>query len=277
MISITIPVVSGKHLRKVLESIRSQNFQEYEVVVVNDRSDNNISEIVKEFDSKEIRMSGTLMMARYFAALASVGEFVLQLDETRILNGQEALKNLSTKKADCVFIKETENVTNMLTKAAAIDKIKSFSELSISLGKPYVLPRYYRRDILCGAFDSLKLKLGSVFSKLPGAEDLLIYHEALPRLNKIEIANAPLIVHFGDDTIRKVVRKYYRYGTHFALLSGTAYQSLGYVSIRERFGTRFNGYERFRDLILVLGLFGIRGTSFFLGKSVLQHRLKHNY
>lgn len=54
MISIEIPVLHGKYLRNVFESIRSQSFQDYEVITVNSGSPL-ISDLIKEYGFKEIK------------------------------------------------------------------------------------------------------------------------------------------------------------------------------------------------------------------------------
>jgi hypothetical protein len=69
--SIQIPAMHGKYLQEVLESIRSQSLQEYEVVVVNSGGDE-ISDLIREFGFREIRRRAGLLEARYLANSESV-------------------------------------------------------------------------------------------------------------------------------------------------------------------------------------------------------------
>jgi len=79
--SIQIPALNGRYLRSVLESIRSQTLQDYEVVVVNSGGEQ-ISDLVKEFGFKEVRKYVKLLEARYLANGESKGDYALLLDET---------------------------------------------------------------------------------------------------------------------------------------------------------------------------------------------------
>jgi len=266
MISITIPVVSGHHLTEVLDSIYSQKYQDFEVIVVNGSNGSTVADILNSYDVKEVKLDTSLIESRLVSAGMAAGEHVLQLDETRKLVDSTVLEMLSSKATDVVFINETEVISNFLTKAAAIDKLKSFSTLNIRSERPYVLPRYYRTSLLRNSLAGLKIKLGPVFSILTAPEDLLVYIESRPSIRSVGMIEKPAIIHYGDRTISSVVRKYYRYGTNFSLLTSTQYESVEHVSIAERLKGRLHGYDSFSELLMVLALWGIRGTSFFIGK-----------
>ena len=47
MISIEIPILHGKYLNGVFESIRIQTFQDYEVVVVNSSQKGEVLDLIK--------------------------------------------------------------------------------------------------------------------------------------------------------------------------------------------------------------------------------------
>jgi glycosyltransferase involved in cell wall biosynthesis len=275
IITITIPVVTGKMLGDVLESINFQEYKNYEVIIINDRGIDLVSNIAKKYGAKEIIEHGSLLKARYIGAKASSGTHILQLDESRKLMNPCILKEIAKNEADAVFIREAENVFNFITEAAAIDKRISYSAVNIQRNKLYILPRLYRRDILMQSLESLKSKLGPLFDEITAPEDLLVYKEALPFIKKVEIIEEPFIMHYGDSKLREVVRKYYRYGSNVAMLSGTIYDGTSEFSILSRLDNRVGKGEKFRDLSMVILLWGIRYMAFKVG--VLSQRMRTFY
>ena len=85
MITITIPVINGFHLEEVLNSISLQTFTDYEVVVINDSNDKTVSSLIKKYGGRELISNGSLLKARYIGANNAKGDYILQLDETRII------------------------------------------------------------------------------------------------------------------------------------------------------------------------------------------------
>lgn len=85
--SIIIPVYNvEKYIRKCLESIQAQTFQDFEVIVVNDGSPDHSQDIIDEFvadDSRFISMkkeNGGLSDARNFGVKKATGEYILFVD-----------------------------------------------------------------------------------------------------------------------------------------------------------------------------------------------------
>lgn len=274
MISITIPVVSGTHLNEVLDSIILQTYCDYEIIVVNDKNDSEISRLARKVGAKVINIHGSLLTARFAALSQATGEYVLQLDETRLLSSQNVLEILAGKNLDVAFINEKEVVKNLISEVSSIDKYIGFNEHNVMNGKRYLLPRYYRKDIIMKAMKKLRENLGELFDELTAPEDLLTYTEAKPFIKKIEIIEDRLITHYGDDSLKKIVRKYFRYGTNFAMLSETSYKDIGHISIAERLSGRINRLENTRQAVFVLSLWFIRGGSLLLGYIVQKGKYK---
>ena len=53
--SITIPAFKVKFLKECISSVLSQSYNDYEIIIVNDNSPEDIDTIVKSFDSPRIR------------------------------------------------------------------------------------------------------------------------------------------------------------------------------------------------------------------------------
>src|SRR5215203_2390731 len=54
MFSILIPAFKAKFLKKALESALNQSFQDFEIIIINDKSPENLAEIIYHFDDPRI-------------------------------------------------------------------------------------------------------------------------------------------------------------------------------------------------------------------------------
>ena len=266
MISITIPVISGRYLKSVIESIYSQSYNDYEIIVINGTNKNDLSPMLNKYLVKELKFVGSLMEARWQGALNSQGGYILQLDETRALSDKKCLEKLVSSYADAAYIKESEYVNSILSKAANIDRDILYREQDIINFMPSVIPRFYKTEILIKSFEKLRDNLKNKFTEITAPEDLLLFIEAKEWITTIKVFNEPMIMHLGDSTLKQVIRKYYRYGTNFSLLKGTPYENLSQLSLRARIRTRIKNASRYSDLLLVIYLLALRGISAELGK-----------
>ena len=86
-ISIIIPIYNvEKFLRRCLESVQNQTFQNWEAICVNDGSPDNSAKIVTEFAEKDKRFklvnkeNGGLSDARNVGMQHATGDYILYLD-----------------------------------------------------------------------------------------------------------------------------------------------------------------------------------------------------
>lgn len=80
--SIVIPVYNVEnYIGKCLESIKKQTFKDYEIIVVDDGSDDNSMKIVKKYDTKIINSSHVgVSEARNIGAKQAKGDYLIFLD-----------------------------------------------------------------------------------------------------------------------------------------------------------------------------------------------------
>ncbi|WP_287689614.1 glycosyltransferase family 2 protein [Metallosphaera javensis (ex Sakai et al. 2022)] len=264
MISIEIPVLHGKYLRDVFESIRSQSFQDYEVIIVNSGPPL-ISDLIKEYGFKEVEgKNSKLLHARYQAHLESHGDFSLILDETRYLE-KNALLKLSSLKSDMTIIHETEVAEggkSIWVKGAQLDKDNIIYCNSVESIKGFALPRYFNSKILSKSFTSLLNNLGEKFYDVVFPDHELIYYEASKISSDVNIVKDPLIYHYGDSSLFEILRKYYRYGKTINVLRGTKYNN--FLSIKRKKRNICKG--TIKDKLILYILYLSRGIPFILGK-----------
>lgn len=265
----------GRYLEEVLKSIDSQSYNKYEIIAVNDSGDNNISKIIANYGAYEIIESGSLLKSRYLASMKSKGSQVFFLDETRPFITDDALEIISKNNSDIIFVNEREVSTNLISKASSIERRSIFSIENINSLKPFVLPRVYNRHLVIKSLDLVRIKLGPVYEWariMP--EDLFTYYEARNLSNNFSIETRQLMKHYGDFTLKGVVRKYYRYGRGFGISSFTSYRNIVNLSVHERLIGRLNASRNFKDTSLLILFVGLKGFSGMIGEKSEKLRIK---
>ena len=260
LFSIQIPALHGKYLRDVLESIRVQTFQDYQVVVVNSGGDE-VSDLIREYGFKEVREDVKLLEARYLANVKSEGDYALLLDETRPLR-RDALELLSKDPHDMVIVGEREIGKSLWVRAAQLDKDNIMSCNTPEAIKGFALPRLFRRELLTRAFYNLRNNLGQTFKEVVFPDHELIYYEASRLSADVFVLNTELIYHYGDVDLKEIVRKYNRYGKSLKVLKGTPYAFLTSLSRKKRNICKGGIHGR----LLLYTLYLVRGIPFLIGK-----------
>lgn len=95
LFSIVIPVYnSAKTIRECLESIVTQSFPDFEVIIVNDGSTDETAEIVKSFSENDTRIklysfpNSGVSETRRRGISFSTGEYILQVDSDDTINSE---------------------------------------------------------------------------------------------------------------------------------------------------------------------------------------------
>ena len=83
----------------------------------------------------------------------------------------------------------------------------------------FLLPRFYRREILDFSFSTIKEITKSAFDKISYSEHHLIFEEARKFSRNIGLTDESLISHFEDDSLLKIFRKHHWYGKSQKILN----------------------------------------------------------
>lgn len=145
--SIILPVYNVEaYLARCLDSILSQDYQNYEIIAVNDGSVDNSLKILKNYEKKDKRIkvftkkNGGLSDARNYGVLKATGDYIIFLDSDDYWN-KELLKKINAKlqgkKIDLLkfsYQKVTENGSNLESikgyKFDVCNGIEAFNKLS---------------------------------------------------------------------------------------------------------------------------------------------------
>jgi len=220
-----------------------------------------ISDLIKDYGFKEIRRNVRLLEARYLANKESKGDYALLLDETRPLR-KDAIEILSKNLHDMVIIGEREIGDSFWVKAAQLDKDNIMYCNSPEAIKGFSLPRLFRRELLTNALERLREGLSEKFNQVVFPDHELIYYEVSFLSNDVFIIKDELIYHYGDASLRYIMRKYYRYGKSLKVLKDTPYSFMTSISRKKREICKGGIYDRVALYILYL----VRGVPFLLGE-----------
>lgn len=102
--SVVIPVYNvEKYLRECIDSVLEQNFEDYEIILVNDGSKDSSGAICDEYAKKDNRIrvvhkeNGGLSDARNAGTKAAKGDYIIYIDSDDYVIGNEFLADINTK------------------------------------------------------------------------------------------------------------------------------------------------------------------------------------
>ena len=86
LVSVVIPTKdSGRTLRKCLESLMTQTYQDFEILIVDKRSTDDTISIADEFKARIFSLDGERTTAKNYASRKANGTFVLFIDSDMVL------------------------------------------------------------------------------------------------------------------------------------------------------------------------------------------------
>lgn len=197
-VSIIIPVYNKeKYIKKTIESVLSQNFDDFEVIIVNDGSTDKSKDIVELYQSKRnniklynISNSG-VSNARNVGLQHATGTWIQFLDADDLIDKnylKETIKIGEQEDPDIIFsnfkmidefgkvVKNIQSNTQGLINQKEL--LKKFMELQYDNGFfGYISNKLIKKSVI----DILNLKFKEGLSL---AEDLLFYLQAYPHINK---------------------------------------------------------------------------------------------
>ena len=257
-ISIEIPTNFDKRILDSLESIRSQSFQDYEVIIVT--TDENVKELIEGFDVKLLLApsSGTFLR-RIIAHNAAKGDSALLIEASRMLE-KNCLRTLSETNHDMLIIEERDIGTKLIAKIQNIEKNFNSSEVQkFSPDSLIAEPRFFNSVILDKVFQKTRLIDKNLLSKIQFGDLDIIYYESYLISKDLHVIKNPLIYHYTDQNIFQLARKYYNYGKSNKVIKSTPYGKIFKSS------NHLRPYYGLTNSALVYSLWMIKATSFFSG------------
>lgn len=234
MISIELISKGEPSLKDVLESIKNQIFEDYEIICADSSNNVGAKNLLLQYNCKVIDLpedSGHLI-ARYSAHKYAKGTRSLLLDSTRpIKNNTLEILNKNYYNYDMVILREDSLGKGFWVNQAKL--LKSISEMQSKRVNnetlAFLLPRFYNSDLLTKAYANIINNTGKLFDKISYGEHHIIFDECKKLSSKIGITNELLLSHYEDSSLKKIIKKYYWYGKSQNILkslSGSAASNL---------------------------------------------------
>ena len=216
-VSIIIPCynVDFKLFYRCLESIDSQTFSEYEVIVVNDGSDSDYDKIFAEIKNKYKNIAiyhqenKGVSAARNFKMKKSQGEFIVYVDADDYLSPvflEEAIGTAETYNADIVIGMNitTKTTENEQIKKNNIKEVSVYENIEIKDLYRWMLGRvqYHEDGSYLGQgpwnrFVKRELAISTLFNeKLPIGEDIVWNLQLLQKARKVCIVNCVWYIYY---------------------------------------------------------------------------------
>jgi glycosyltransferase involved in cell wall biosynthesis len=209
-VSIIIPTYnSGETLNECLKSVNCQNYPFYEIIIVDNYSNDNTLKTAKEFEAKTIQQKCNPAQARNIGIANSTGKYVLFLDSDQALSPtviEECVEKCETEKIGMVIIPEVFIGKDFWSFCSAVWK-NCYEEAERLRGDGIDIvhnkPRFFVREEIsrAGMFDGALL----------WGEDYDLY-EKLKKANVKEAECKSKIYHYEFASIRNTLLKNLRYG-----------------------------------------------------------------
>lgn len=256
-----MPVVNGKYLNKVLESIFNSTFENFEVIINDSSERDDVRDILSVYDTKVIRKKTNNFEGRILTIMNSHGEKVFLLDETRIIP-MELLSKISQTDADMIVIKERDVGKGLFIFLSNLEKTSMPDSIDVMdpMRNKSIIPRVYKKDVVSRALSAIAENIDpEVQKRIIGMDLELIYLESYNITKDIKIISSPEIIHQGDETLSSIFEKYYRYGYSQNLLRETFYKDFAGLSGRNRVTLPI------RDRLMSIPIQVLRGVPFVAG------------
>lgn len=240
-ISVEIPITWGTYLSEVLERLRRQTYQDFEIVAAISSQATELKDILCEYGVKFNYSGENILEKRYSAHSLSRSNYSLFLDETR-LPSPKLLEYLSESQTDMTIIKEVNIGKSVWIKLANLDTEVSIKCNEFDPISGFILPRYFKGKLLDMAFEVVRKRLSSdSFKKILMEDHQIISYEAFQISKSISITDETLLFHYGDESLHSILKKYHKYGKGHRFLKNTNYDFL--LSTRKRIRKNCLGNE----------------------------------
>jgi hypothetical protein len=270
LVSLQVITRGERELKDLMQSIKKQTVQDFEVVAVIPESDTWSNSLLRDSEAKVIQVPDQtrLLKARSIACYASTGLFSLAIDPKRLLktNCLEELVRLG-KNFDMVIVGEGSVGETYWAHLSELDRKSVTSEASIQraireqIGT--AVPRFFKTSLQQQAYKNLHKKIPQELAEqITAGDDQLLFCECYRLSQSVGVTREILLEHQEDSSLKAIFKKYRWYGETRALLRGLPdYPQVNNLSSRIRFGSGLTVTE----WISIQPLYLLRGLSFLIG------------
>ena len=161
LVSVIVPTKnSGEFMEQCLKSIRSQTYQNVELIVVDNNSTDDTKEIAKEYTNKVFNKGSERSAQINFGVQQAKGEYVYKVDSDFVLDKEvvEQCVNETQKGFDAIVVHNSPD-----TKVSWIAKIRKFEVGMYKYDITHSSARFVKKEIY--------EKIGGFNEKITAGED----------------------------------------------------------------------------------------------------------
>lgn len=237
MLSFAIASTDSTNLKRCIEQIIASVKGEYEIIVNNVTKSNVTSSLIEKYGCVEINKSTNILESRYITTMATSGDHIFLLDDTRLLS--VIPKNEGTEEmVEIGVVPEYQEVGGFLDRilsghnnAVISSGMKNLDPLKVR----FILPRYFESGLLKKALNTIKERIPfELFSRLNALDLELIYYETFHLKPLVSIVKNFHLKHIASGTMRTEMKKFYKYGYNTGLLRNSPYKEFSNLGGRVR-------------------------------------------
>jgi len=200
LVSIIIPIFNVEsYIRRCIESLLSQTYQNFEIILVDDGSPDKCPQICDEYAAKDARIkvihkqNGGQAEARNLGLDVATGDYILFLDSDDYIHQDtigDMLEIAEKESADivqCTFIRGAENQFPTITKTKETEEYDNHSIFYSRIQKIIVWGKLYKREL----WDNIRMPVGKL-----NYEDDATTWKLYYRSKKTVFVNTPYYYYF---------------------------------------------------------------------------------
>lgn len=202
LVSVIIPTKnSSKTLSVCLDSIKNQDYENMEIIVVDNYSTDNTIEIAKRYTNKVYTFSPERTFQINYGVEKSSGKYLYRVDSDFLLEPQiigEAVKAAESNNYAAILIHNTSDPN-----VSFWARVRKFERDMYEADKLNVAVRFIRRDVF--------ISVGGFDSRLTYGEDYDLHNRIIEKytIGKINAQET----HLGEYTsLKEIAKLYYYYG-----------------------------------------------------------------
>lgn len=270
LLSVIITIYNVEpHIKKCIESVLSQDYDNLEIILIDDGSKDNSGEICDEFVKQDNRVvvvhqeNNGVSAARNHGISKASGEYIAFIDGDDYIDSmmyETLMSNIIKYNADisaCGYHDVYANRIISSQEEVVVDLFKKEDAIKLLFGKNdkikvFTWNKVYKKRI----FEKIKFPIGEIY------EDVAIILDILSECDRIVATNQPLYYYVHRDT--SITKKQYTYKDNAGIVASQ--RNFEYIS------AHYNGYEDNSKIYLCKMYFLILDKLILSGDRYIEER-----
>ncbi len=274
LVTIAIPTLNSERtLERTLNSIKSQTYKNYEIIIIDNGSSDKTVQIAGKFTKNIYTNSGKLLGSRFIGVKKSKGDIHFFIDSDQVLSNnciERAVKLIESGKYDMLFLEEgSYNPKTFIERLTSVDRKITHKKRVTDPSQSVLLPRVFRREILEKAFKKIDPRLHNVVTLQDHA---IIYYESYKISQKVGYL-PKAVFHEEPRTVKELFEHYFSWGVKVAEKSADLPEEY-----RKMFNSKINNRNKSiqvlsPNLILVSPILAIKAAGYYIGYWTAKKRM----